>query len=85
MSRASSNASTSGAPRPDRWHLHFTSQSSSWLNHDEGRLSLLTAAGFERLHLGRESRHAIEAWAEHWTDHTKPFVWETAADGIIIR
>jgi hypothetical protein len=42
-------------------------------------------AGFERLHLGRESRLAIEAWAEHWTDHTKPFVWEKAADGIITR
>ena len=27
--------------------------------------------------------HAIETWAEHWTDHPKPFVWHKTAAEII--
>ena len=70
-----------------RWHLHFTPTSSSWLNLVEGWFHLLTQ---RRLRRGRftsvpELIEAIETWVEHWNDDPKPFVWKQPADEIIAK
>jgi transposase len=71
----------------DRWHLHFTPTSSSWLNLVEGWFSQLTE---RRLRKGTfssvdELQEAIGLWAEHWNDHPKPFIWRKPADEIIAK
>jgi transposase len=74
-------------PKRDRWHLHFTPTSASWLNLVEGWFAQLT---------NRRLRHgtfdsvaaledAIDHWAEHWNNDPKPFVWHTPAKKIIAR
>src|SRR5829696_236253 len=72
-------------PRRARWHLHFTPTSSSWLNLIERWFKELTD---RRLRHGvftsvTELIDAIEAWAEHWNDNPKPFVWHVPAQQII--
>jgi transposase len=71
----------------DRWHLHFTPTSSSWLNLVEGWFSQLTE---RRLRKGTfssvdELQEAIELWAEHWNDDPKPFIWHKPAKEIIAK
>jgi transposase len=71
----------------DRWHLHFTPTSSSWLNLVEGWFSQLTE---RRLRKGafssvEELQEAIEVWAEHWNDDPKPFIWRMTAQDIIAK
>lgn len=74
-------------PKRQRWHLHFTPTSASWLNLVEGWFAQLT---------NRRLRHgsfnsvaaltdAIETWASHWNDDPKPFVWHTPAKKIIAK
>jgi transposase len=74
-------------PRRQRWHLHFTPTSSSWLNLVEGWFAQLT---------NRRLRHgsfdsvaalteAIDRWASHWNDDPKPFVWHKPARQIIAK
>jgi transposase len=71
----------------DRWHLHFTPTSSSWLNLVEGWFAQLT---------NRRLRHgsfdsvaalteAIDVWASHWNDDPKPFIWHKTAKAIITK
>ena len=72
-------------PKRDRWHLHFTPTSSSWLNLIERWFKELTE---KRLRRGVFSSvadliAAIETWAEHWNDDPKPFVWHVPAQDII--
>jgi transposase len=74
-------------PKRERWHLHFTPTSSSWLNLVEGWFSQLTE---RRLRRGvftsvDDLVVAIETWAEHWNDDPKPFVWKKPADEIIAK
>jgi len=71
----------------DRWHLHFTPTSSSWLNLVEGWFSQLTE---RRLKKGTfssvdELQEAIAVWAEHWNDDPKPFIWRKTAEDIIAK
>jgi transposase len=68
-----------------RWHLHFTPTSSSWLNLVERWFKELTD---KRLRRGRftsvpELTDAITAWAAHWNDDPKPFIWKATAEDII--
>jgi hypothetical protein len=74
-------------PRRQRWHLHFTPTSASWLNLVEGWFAQLT---------NRRLRHgtfdsvtaledAIDLWAEHWNHEPTPFVWHTPAKKIIAK
>ncbi len=74
-------------PKRQRWHLHFTPTSTSWLNLVEGWFAQLT---------NRRLRHgtfdsvaalsdAIDVWASHWNDDPKPFVWHTPAKTIIAK
>jgi transposase len=74
-------------PRRDRWRLHFTPTSSSWLNLVEGWFHVLTE---RRLRRGTFSSvddlvEAIEIWAEHYNDNPKPFIWHKTADEIIAK
>jgi transposase len=68
-----------------RWHLHFTPTSSSWTNLIERWFKELTD---RRLRRGvftsvTELEEAILAWATHWNDDPKPFVWKAPAADII--
>ncbi len=72
-------------PRRERWHLHFTPTSSSWVNLVERWFKELTD---KRLRRGvftsvPELIAAIEKWVEHWNEDPKPFVWHTPAADII--
>jgi len=74
-------------PKRQRWHLHFTPTSSSWLNLVEGWFAQLTN---RRLRNGSFNSvaaltEAIETWASHWNDDPKPFVWHTPANRIIAK
>lgn len=72
-------------PRRQRWHLHFTPTSSSWVN--------LVERWFKELFDRRLRRGvftsvpdliaAIELWAAHWNLDPKPFVWHKPAAEII--
>jgi transposase len=74
-------------PKRQRWHLHFTPTSSSWLNLVEGWFAQLTN---RRLRNGSFDSVAaliesIDVWASHWNDDPKPFVWHTPAKKIIAK
>lgn len=74
-------------PRRQRWHLHFTPTSSSWLNLVERWFKELT---------DRCLRHGVftsvhnlidklKEWAAQWNRDPKPFVWHKTADEIISK
>ena len=72
-------------PHRQRWHLHFTPTSSSWLNLVERWFKELTD---RRLRRGTFTSvpalvEAIDMWVEHWNQDPKPFVWHKAAQEII--
>ena len=74
-------------PKRERWHLHFTPTSSSWLNLIEGWFKLLTE---RRLRRGVFNSvgvliDAIDLWVEHWNDDPKPFIWHKTAEEIITK
>jgi transposase len=74
-------------PKRQRWHLHFTPTSSSWLNLVEGWFAQLTN---RRLRHGSFDsvaalENAIDVWASHWNDDPKPFVWHKPAREIIAK
>jgi transposase len=72
-------------PRRERWQLHFTPTSSSWLNLIEGWFAQLTNRRLKRgsfcsvQHL----TDAISLWADEWNRDPKPFLWRATADQII--
>jgi len=71
----------------DRWHLHFTPTSSSWLNLVEGWFAQLTN---KRLRRGvftsvAELTDAIDQWVDHWNDDPQPFIWTKTANDIITK
>lgn len=71
-------------PKRQRWHLHFTPTSSSWLNLIERWLAKLTE---RRLRRGvftsvANLTEAIRLWAQ-WNRNPKPFIWHKPADEII--
>jgi transposase len=74
-------------PKRQRWHLHFTPTSSSWLNLVEGWFHLLTERRLRRGTFNSVSVliEAIELWAEHWNDNPKPFIWKKTTDEIITK
>jgi len=74
-------------PKRQRWHLHFTPTSASWLNLIEGWFAQLTN---RRLRRGTYTSvndliDAIDLWTEGWNDGPKPFVWHTPAKQIIAK
>lgn len=73
--------------RKDRFHLHFTPTSSSWLNLVERWFKELTDKRLTRDSFTSVDQlvEAIELWAEHWNDDPKPFVWHKTAADIIAK
>jgi transposase len=74
-------------PKRQRWHLHFTPTSASWLNLVEGWFAQLTN---RRLRQGSFDSvaaliEAIDVWASHWNDDPKPFVWHAPAKKIVAK
>jgi transposase/transposase-like protein len=74
-------------PAQQRWHLHFTPTSASWLNLVEGWFAQLTN---KRLKHGvftsvAELTEALDMWVSHWNDDPKPFVWTKTAKDIITK
>jgi transposase len=63
-------------PRRERWYLHFTPASSSWVNLVERWFKELTDKRLRRSVFTSvpEPIAAIEKWGEHWNDDPKPFV-----------
>lgn len=69
----------------ERFHLHFTPTSSSWLNLVERWFRELTDRRLRRDSFA-SVKHLIEAidiWTGHWNDDPKPFVWHKTAQEII--
>jgi transposase len=74
-------------PKRQRWHLHFTPTSASWLNLIEGWFAQLTNRRLKQGSFGSVAAltDAIDIWASHWNDDPKPFVWHTPATKIIAK
>ena len=86
------NASIHGAPTVQRWlrqhprfHLHFVTTYSSWLNLVERWFGKLTEDALRRgNHCStRELEGAIQKYIAESNDDPKPFVWTKTADQIL--
>ncbi len=68
-----------------RFHLHFTSTYSSWLNLVERWFAELTNPKLRRsAHRSVADLEAdVTAWIEAWNADPKPFVWTKTADDIL--
>jgi transposase len=68
-----------------RFHLHFTPTSSSWINQVERWFGLITERMIRRgtFHSVKELEHAIYDWLATWNEKPKPFAWKATADVIL--
>lgn len=73
--------------RRDRWHVHYTPTSSSWLNLVERWFKELTDKRLRRDSFTSVTDlvDAIELWTEHWNNNPKPFIWHKTAQEIITK
>lgn len=73
--------------RADRWHVHFTPTSASWLNLVERWFKELTDKRLRRDSFTSvdELIGAIETWTTHWNNDPKPFIWHKTAEDIITK
>jgi transposase len=73
--------------RRDRWHIHYTPTSSSWLNLIERWFKELTDKRIRRDSFTsvKQLIDAIELWTEHWNDNPQPFIWHKTAEEIIAK
>jgi transposase len=73
--------------RRDRWHIHYTPTSASWLNLVERWFKELTDKRLRRDSFTSVPQliDAIELWTEHWNDDPKPFIWHKTAEEIIAK
>jgi transposase len=74
-------------PKRQRWHLHFTPTSASWLNLIEGWFSIhtrkaLTSTSFTST---TQLEEAISRWTSHWNTDPQPFVWTKTVNDIITK
>ena len=71
--------------RHDRFHLHFTPTSGSWLNMVERWFAELTTKKIKRgAHTSVKALEAdIRDWIENWNDNPGPYVWVKTADQIL--
>ena len=74
-------------PKRERWHLHFTPTSASWLNLIEGWFSVLTRKALINASFTSTSQleEAIDVWASHWNDDPQPFAWTKTVEEIITK
>jgi len=68
-----------------RFHLHSTPTSSSWLNQVERWFALITDRMIRRgtFLSVRELEQAIYEWLAKWSHDPQPFVWKATADVIL--
>jgi transposase len=73
--------------RRDRWRIHYTPTSSSWLNLVERWFKELTDKRLRRDSFTSVQQliDSIELWTEHWNDDPKPFIWHKTAEEIITK
>ncbi len=73
--------------RKDRWHIHYTPTSSSWLNLVERWFKELTDKRLRRDSFTSVQQliDSIETWTEHWNSDPKPFIWHKTAQEIIAK
>lgn len=71
--------------RHPRFHLHFTSTSSSWLNMVERWFAELTNKKIRRgAHRSiRQLERDIRDWIELWNQNPRPYVWVKPAERIL--
>ncbi len=69
----------------ERYHLHFTPTSSSWLNQVERWFGLLTEKQIRRgtFTSVKQLEEAIKEYLEIYNEDPKPFVWTKSADVIL--
>ena len=69
----------------ERFHLHFTPTSSSWLNLIERWFAAITRDQIRRgTHRStRELETAIKKYLEVYNEDPKPFIWTKSADQIL--
>lgn len=72
-------------PNRERWHLHFTPTSSSWLNLVERWFAELTRRRLRRGVFTSVGNliEAVELWTEAWNLNPQPFIWHQTAQEII--
>ncbi|MCP3990083.1 MAG: IS630 family transposase [Actinomycetia bacterium] len=72
-------------PKRNRWHLHFTPTSSSWLNMIETWFSVLTRKALTNNSFTSvpELQDHLDRWISHWNNNPEPFIWTRTADEII--
>ncbi len=72
-------------PEQQRWHLHFTPTSTSWLNLVECWFSVLTRKRLTNTAF-KSVKHlseALDTWIEHWNNKPTPFIWHKTAKEIL--
>ena len=86
------NASSHKTPKVRGWlaghprfHLHFTPQSSSWINLVERWFGELTTKLLRRgAHRSvRALNTDIRQWIDTWNENPRPYVWTKTADQIL--
>ena len=72
-------------PRRQRWHLHFTPTSASWLNLIETWFSVLTRKALTNNSFNSVANltATIDTWAQHWNHNPQPLAWTRPANDII--
>ena len=71
--------------RRERFHLHFTPTSSSWINLVERWFAEITAKQIRRgsFNSTRDLESAIKRYLEVYNEDPKPFIWTKSADDIL--
>ena len=74
-------------PKRERWHLHFTPTSASWLNLIEGWLSVMTRNALTNSSFTSTGQleEQIDVWASRWNDDPQPIVWTKTVEEIITK
>lgn len=73
--------------RRNRWHIHYTPTSASWLNLVERWFRELTQKRLRRDSFTSVNQliQAINTWTDHWNQNPKPFIWRRTAQEIITK
>ncbi len=73
--------------RRERWHIHYTPTSASWLNLVERWFRELTQKRIRRDSFTSVGQliEAINIWTDHWNQNPKPFIWHRPAQEIITK
>jgi putative transposase len=70
-----------------RWHVHHTPTSASWLNQVEIWFNQITQKAIRRgtFKSVKELKAKIEIYIQQYNKHPRPFVWTATADSILAK